>query len=69
AVSFDAQQPPRVGLPRQLFEMPLRPADPMTRLFQFAADGGKFLVNVADTQAKSGPITIVSGWAGAYRLQ
>lgn len=71
AVSIDTRQRFRAGPPRPLFEVPLRPADRATRLFQYAiaSDGGRFLVNGLDAPAEAAPVTIVSGWRAGPHLR
>lgn len=62
--AIDTRQRFRAGPPRPLFELPLRPVDRDTRLFEFAvsSDGGRFLVNVADAAPERGVVTMMFGW-------
>ena len=65
--AIDTRQTFRSGPPRPLFELPLRPVDRRTRLFEFAiaSDGSRFLVNAVDAWPQPAPVTMVFGWRSA----
>ncbi len=56
-----------IGVPRQVFQMPLQAGGPFGRAYSVAPDGKRFLVNALPQAPTLEPLTLVANWTAGIK--
>jgi len=56
-----------IGVPHQLFQMPLQSGGPFGRAYAVAPNGQRFLVNALPQGSTPEPLTLVTNWTAGLK--